>query len=171
MPAPDDRGGRPAHIDHVEKVLQRKPTTIQDYRIILRKHLVPFFGEKTIERITVADCDAFMHAQLDAGVSPKSLHNRLNLLHGIFGFGVKRGWCVENPMARVDRPRSPPSNGRLRYLDREQLELLLAAVPTTRSACRAPAVSVRGDDRAAPGRADRAAMARHRLARPARACR
>jgi site-specific recombinase XerC len=57
-----------------------------------------------------------------AGLSTKSLHDRLNLLHGIFGFGVKRGWCVENPMARVDRPRQRGSNGRRRYLEREQLE-------------------------------------------------
>lgn len=70
-----------------------------------------------------------MHAQPDAGVSVKSLLNRLTFLHGIFAFAVKRGWCVENPMAVVDRPRQArASNGRLRFLDREQLALLLAAV-------------------------------------------
>jgi len=118
------------YIDHLEKVLQRKPSTIQDYRIILRLHLAPFFGEQTLDRITVARCEQFVHSQLDADVSVKSLLNRLNFLHGIFGFGVKRGWCVANPMSRVDRPRQPRvSGGRLRFLDREQLELLLGAVP------------------------------------------
>lgn len=125
-----EQAGR-RYIDHLEKVMQRKPTTIQDYRIILRRHLAPFFAERTIDRITVAQCEQLVHAQLDAEVSVKSLLNRLTFLHGIFAFAVKRGWCVENPMARVDRPRQArASNGRLRYLDREQLALLLAAVPS-----------------------------------------
>ncbi|MGH2987361.1 MAG: hypothetical protein ACRDLO_11840, partial [Solirubrobacterales bacterium] len=37
-----DAGER--RIDHLEHVMQRKPTTIQDYRIMLRRHLGPFFA-------------------------------------------------------------------------------------------------------------------------------
>ena len=32
------------YLDHLEHVMQRKRTTIQDYRIILDRHLGPFFG-------------------------------------------------------------------------------------------------------------------------------
>lgn len=48
-----DAGER--RIDHLEHVMQRRPTTVQDYRIMLRRHLGPFFGERPLERISSDD--------------------------------------------------------------------------------------------------------------------
>ncbi len=31
--------------------MNRKPSTIQDYEIVLRRHLVPFFASRTLDRI------------------------------------------------------------------------------------------------------------------------
>ena len=31
--------------------MNRQPTTIQDYRIMLRKHLAPFFAGRSLQRI------------------------------------------------------------------------------------------------------------------------
>jgi integrase len=31
--------------------MKRKPSTVQDYRIMLRKHLGPFFGGRSLDRI------------------------------------------------------------------------------------------------------------------------
>src|SRR5215213_6042100 len=40
-----------AYLHHLEHVLERKPSTVQDYRIMLDRHLVPFFGARPVERI------------------------------------------------------------------------------------------------------------------------
>jgi integrase len=39
------------YVDHLEHVMERKPSTIQDYRSYLRKHFKPFFGDGPIDKI------------------------------------------------------------------------------------------------------------------------
>ena len=58
------------------------------------------------------------------------MQNLLNFLHGIYAFSIKRQWATDNPVALVDRPRSPRSaHRRIRFLQPEELEALLRAVP------------------------------------------
>ncbi len=40
-----------AYLHHLEHLLERKPSTVQDYAIMLDRHMVPFFGARPIERI------------------------------------------------------------------------------------------------------------------------
>ena len=40
-----------AYIDHLEHVMERKRTTIADYRGYLRKHLGPFFGGRPLDKL------------------------------------------------------------------------------------------------------------------------
>ena len=49
---------------------QRKPTTIQDYRIILRKHLVPFFGRIKLRDLSPPHVRAFKARKIEAGLNP-----------------------------------------------------------------------------------------------------
>ena len=71
-----------------------------------------------------------MLAKLAEELSPKTVQNLLNFLHGIFAFSIKRQWATENPVALVDRPRSPRSaHRRIRFLRPEELDALLRAVP------------------------------------------
>ena len=39
------------YLVHLEEVMKRKPSTIQDYEIMLRRHLVPFFAGRSLDRI------------------------------------------------------------------------------------------------------------------------
>jgi integrase len=39
------------YLVHLADVMKRKPSTVQDYRIMLRKHLGPFFGGRSLDRI------------------------------------------------------------------------------------------------------------------------
>src|SRR4051794_29626730 len=43
-----------AYVDHLEHVMERKRTTLQDYRGYLRRHLEPFFAERALDRIDAA---------------------------------------------------------------------------------------------------------------------
>ena len=93
------------YVHHVEHVLKRRPTTVADYRSILRRHLGPYFGQAGIERITAGDMASYMAAMSAKGLETKTISNHLNLAHGVFAFAVKRGWAERNPVASVDRPR------------------------------------------------------------------
>jgi integrase len=123
----EDVGNR--YVDHLEHVMERKRSTVQDYRIILNRHLAPYFGGKAIERITPDDLTAYIGVKAAAGLSTKTISNHLTFAHGVFAFAVKRGFVPTNPVAVVDRPRSPQVDPDIRFLNRRELDALLAAVP------------------------------------------
>jgi len=118
------------YIDHLEHVMERKRSTIQDYRGYVRRHLAPFFGERTLDKIDAAWVTGYLKAKGDEGLASKTVQNHLNFLHGVFAFAVKRGWASANPVALIDRPKkSRPVSRRIRFLQPAELEALLRAVP------------------------------------------
>lgn len=123
----EDVGSRYVH--HVEHVMERKPSTVQDYRIMLVRHLAPHFGGKAIERITPDDVAAYVAAKARDGLATKTISNHLAFAHGVFAFAIKRGLAPSNPVAVVDRPRAPHVDPDIRFLTRRELDALLAAVP------------------------------------------
>lgn len=131
--APDERltfgeiAGR--YVYHVEHVMGRKPSTVRDYRIIVSKHLAPYFGSKPISRITSDDVAAYLTIKVKQGLSAKTISNHLTLAHGVFQFAVKRSLAPTNPVAAVDRPRPAGANPDFRYLDMADFEALLRAIP------------------------------------------
>ena len=117
------------YLEHLEHVLERKPSTLGDYRSILRAHAEPFFGERSLERIGAEDLRRYIAAKKRDGLATKSITNQLIFLHGLFSFAVKRGWLAANPLLGVDRPRAPEVDADIRYLELEEVEALLRAVP------------------------------------------
>ena len=122
----EDVGNR--YVDHVEHVMQRKPSTVQDYRIMLTRHLAPHFGARAIERITSDHVAAYIAAKTAEGLATKTISNHLTFAHGVFSFAVKRGLAPSNPVAIVDRPRATHVDPDIRFLNRRELEALLRAV-------------------------------------------
>src|SRR4051794_11754597 len=119
-----------AYIDHLEHVMERKRTTIADYRGYLRKHLAPFFGGRPLDKIDRARVESYLLAKKREGLSAKTIQNHLNFLNGIFVFAIKREWATANPVALVDRPKAPRSaHRRLRFLSKEDLAAVIRAVP------------------------------------------
>jgi integrase len=108
--------------------MRRKPSTVQDYRCILDAHLVPFFGEKAVDRIKTDDFAAYVRAKTN--LAPKTINNHLNFAHGLFKHAAKREWVPANVVAAVDRPRLDGADPDIRFLDLSELEALLRAVPT-----------------------------------------
>ena len=64
-----DAGQR--YIRHVEVVLERKPTTVSDYRYMLARHLAPHFGQAGIDKITTEDIATYMAAKAAEGLATK----------------------------------------------------------------------------------------------------
>jgi integrase len=117
------------YVEHLATVKRRKRTTIADYRGYLRRHLVPYFGERTLDRIEPDHLERYMHEKL-ATLSPKTVTNHLTFLHGLFAFAVKRRWVASNPVALIDRPPATRQHARrIRFLQPVEVEALLRAVP------------------------------------------
>ncbi len=117
------------YVAHLETVLERKPTTISDYRSMLKAHLKPYFGDRPIEKIDAERVAAFLAAKKRKGLATKTISNQLVFLHGLYGFALKRGWILANPVPAVDRPRAVVVDPDIHYLDLSEIEKLLRAVP------------------------------------------
>jgi integrase len=105
----------------------RKPTTLDTYRSSLRAHLVIHLADRSLGQIGPQHVEALIVAMRNSGSGPKTTVNALTLLHQIFEFGRRKGWCRDNPCAEVDRPRIEP-NTDIRFLDQSELDALLRAV-------------------------------------------
>jgi integrase len=107
-----------------------KSGTLSDYESYLRVHLLPVFGAKRLDEVTADDIEAFMMATLGTGRARKSVVNYLGVLHAIYTYAVKRGWCTANPVAAVDKPRIR-REPEIRYLAAAELDALIEATPST----------------------------------------
>lgn len=107
---------------------QLATSTVMDYESCIRVHLVPFFPEIVISKITDRDIENFMAQKLDEGKAPKSVTNWLGLLHSLFEFAIRNGWATDNPCKRVAKPKKRRAR-KLRFLDGPELEAVLRVVP------------------------------------------
>ena len=117
------------YVDYLETVKGRKPTTITDYRTILRRHLVPFTAGRTIDAVDAAMIRSYVSAKMRDGLSAKTVRNHVVFAHGLFAYAVKRGWAAVNPVDRDDLPAAGGADPNIRYLGPEELEALYRATP------------------------------------------
>src|SRR3954453_15744328 len=65
------------YLHHLEVVMGRKKSTIQDNQIMPNRHLAPFFGERALERVKPDDVVAYMAAKRRARLSSKTINHHL----------------------------------------------------------------------------------------------
>ncbi len=117
------------YLQHLGAVRERKRSTVQDYEIMLRRHLVPFFGESALDRVTSDDVASYVRVKRRAGLARQTVINQVNLLHGVCAFALRRGWIAANPVAGVERPRVQSRDPDIRFLSIDEIEALMRAVP------------------------------------------
>lgn len=135
-PGPSERvdleeAGR-LYLEHLEHVLERKPTTVADYRYMLNRHLIQFFGPKPVAKIESAEVSRYVVVKRREGLATKTLTNHLTFLHGVFAFAIKRSWAIDNPVANVDRPRAPGSDPDIHYLTLAEVDAVVRSVAAGR---------------------------------------
>jgi integrase len=101
---------------------------------MLVRHLEPFFGTKSVERIKAEQVSGYLVSKRREGLASKTITNHLVFLHGLCAFAVKRGWMAANPVDAVDRPKTISSDPDIRYLTLAEVDALLTAVPAGRFA-------------------------------------
>jgi hypothetical protein len=84
----------------------RKPATLEGYESVLRIHLVPFFGEVRLDRITASGIEQFVAVKRADGSAPKTVRNMLALLNSIYVHAERHGL--------VTRTRCAGSRSRVR---------------------------------------------------------
>jgi integrase len=92
----------------------------------LRIHLSPFFGERTLDRITPEDVERYIATKRKT-LAIKTIRNHVNTLHSVFELGLRHGWCTRNPVKLAERPVIKKTETRIQFLDQGELEKLLAA--------------------------------------------
>jgi integrase len=109
------------------EAIGRKPTTLENYRSILRTHLLPSLGNVPVSRVTTGEVEAIARRMLQDGKAARTRASSLKLLSQVFKFARYRRWCDDNPCQSVRKPKVQESAD-IRFLDRMELEALLAAV-------------------------------------------
>ena len=116
---------------HLE-AMGRKPSTLRSYRSVMRNQIAPRIGHAPIGRLTREDVELFVAVSIRDGLAPKTVGHVVGLLHSICGFAIRRGWMAgENPCRYVDRPKSRPESTDIRFLETDEVEALLQAVPVS----------------------------------------
>lgn len=113
-------------LHHLE-VVGRKPTTLATYRSTLETHLLPALGARPLDEVGPEDVESLMATMQEAGKAAKTRSNAFVLLHQLFDFAERRGWCITNPCAWVDRPQVEP-NLDVRFFDEREFRTLLEVV-------------------------------------------
>jgi integrase len=89
--------------DWLRSKLDRRPSHVSDLRTRLDKHLMPRFGTRRLNTITVAELEDLRDDLRDRGYAPMTINQVLRIASSIFRLAIKRGQCAANPLDRVDR--------------------------------------------------------------------
>lgn len=91
----------------------------------LRNHIVPFFGSKELHKVRPDDIERYIAAKRGT-LAIKTIRNHVGTIHSCFELGLRKGWCQTNPVKLADRPVIKKTETRIRFLDQDELEQLLA---------------------------------------------
>ena len=87
------------------------PTTLNEYKRLLDRHILPALGTRKVRGIKVSELDAF-YARLKKsggaqgnGLSSQSVRHIHAIIHKIFNQAVKWGWASSNPASLASPPK------------------------------------------------------------------
>ncbi len=81
----------------------RRATTLRDLRHFIRRlQRVPGLAERPLRAMGVAECRQVLEAAF-AG-SAHSYRKGRTIMHSIFAYGLRQGWCATNPVSAVEVP-------------------------------------------------------------------
>ena len=105
-----------------------KPSTSESHRVLLFKHLLPYFGDRRLCDIGTADVQAFVTAKTEAGLAWNTVKNLRNLVSRVLRTAVEWNLLTSNPAHGVRLPARqlvrPPN-----VITVEQFRALLGELP------------------------------------------
>ena len=85
----------------------------------------PRFWRPALDRIAPDDIERYI-AVKQRTLAIKTIRNHIVTIHSVFEVGLRKGWCQGNPVKLADRPVIRTTETRIKFLDQEELEQLLA---------------------------------------------
>lgn len=104
-----------------------KPTTISGYRSLLRKHILPAFGNVPLAKVRAVDIRRFVGELSDGGMSPSRVRSVYFLIQAIFRSAVESGYIGRSPCLGVKLPR--PVVREMSFLSADEVKRIAAVVP------------------------------------------
>ena len=105
----------------------RRARTLTDFRYITRRLMKRCKGlaKRRVRSMTPEECAGYIQQAFD---TPQQRNKARLVLSGVFSTAMKRGWCAENPVRRVEAERVEEK--RIRILSKEEIARLMAAAET-----------------------------------------
>lgn len=92
------------------------------------KHLLPYFGNRTLAEVTPKLITAYKVKRREEEAAAATINKELGTMRHAFNIAIKEWeWCRDNPFRRVAMERV--NNARVRYLTDEELEGVLGECP------------------------------------------
>lgn len=88
---------------------QRATLTVQGYRSIVDRYIVPALGARKVSAVSVRDLDRYFDALADQGLAASTMNQHRAVLAGMFKLARRWGLVVKDPM--VDVPRRHGTKG------------------------------------------------------------
>lgn len=93
-------------LDHLATT-GKAQTTLETYRLLVDKHLIPALGHLELRSVGPYELDAYYLACSAKGTAPRTIRLRHFILSAAFTQAVKWGWIDKNPAAYATPPRVP----------------------------------------------------------------
>jgi integrase len=87
-----------------------------DDQLMVKRHLVPFFGHMLIKNIKIEHVDAFKLSRKHLNI--KTIHNHLTLLISMLNLAIELGWILEKP--KIKKPRISLFSKDFRFLKTDE---------------------------------------------------
>jgi integrase len=133
------RGVADERLHWLEHIRGAKPSTVRDYRCLLREPGMAFkrgaqkarglimaaFGDRPAAEVTTAEVNRFLRSLDEAGFSARNVNKYRQVLQALFNYAGRDDslGLLINPVTRTDKRREPPLAA-LDYYEVEELEAL-----------------------------------------------
>lgn len=119
------------YIDY--KAMTKAESTIYGYRVILNKHLTPYFKSAKLQEITPQLLQSYIIAKTQEGLSMATIKKHIDLLKSVFQDACKKDILAKNPVDRIE-PLSPPKAD-IKCLNASELITVLDSLKDTTLEC------------------------------------
>ena len=111
-------------VEAIDARKDRRKRTLIDFRYIAKRLMKRCKGleKKRIRSITPQECRDYLHQAFD---TPRQRNKARLVLSGIFSTAIKRGWCAENPILKVEPEKLVEK--RIIPLTKEEIERVMSA--------------------------------------------
>jgi integrase len=116
---------------------QCRPRTLEILTWALERHLIPSFGRRRLDQITVDDIAAYISVMRGKGLRGSTINTTLRPLSRILAHAARRGHIPINPLTQLERGERPRLDDQRpkRILTLEEMQALLEAADGERYRC------------------------------------